>query len=364
MKFTSIYFLAVFILLGCSKTKTGTSNQGSTTADASGLQLFQEGDEFGYKDIVGQVTIKPQFAEAGEFSEGLARVKPDSRGRWGYINSAGDEVIAPQFDGASDFHEGKAVAQVNEKFLYVGPDGKSLGFFEDALSYRPLSAGDTLFAIHPNGLIARALGDMKSDAVGEVQFGEPVEYVYDPNGRQYQTIDGLRGAWLAVRFQGKRGYLFDVYLSRFPQTDEKRVMESYKVVASAANNENYSTYTLTKYLSGGRANVHEGQEWAESQEIVPASTVDQVIGRMKLFPSGEVGSVVSQFNGESGTFTTESGDKVIVTVHRDPGGFLDHVTFERKTEEEDLDVGISRYSFHDVEVTIASTSTQSQDKSE
>jgi hypothetical protein len=89
-----------------------------------------------------------------------------------------------------------------------------------------------------------------------------------------------------------------------------------------------------------------------------------VIGRMKLFPSGEVGSVVSQFNGDSGTFTTESGDNVVVTVQRDASGFLDHVTFERKTEEENLDVSISRYSFHDVEITIASTSTQSQDKSE
>jgi hypothetical protein len=364
MKHSFIVFLSLLVFFGCSKSKKETSKHDSASADASGLQLFQQGDEFGYRDIIGQIAIKPQFAEAGEFSEGLARAKRNAGSRWGYINSAGDEVIAPQFDGASDFHDGKAVIQSGEKFMYIGPDGKSLGLFEDAPPYREFSAGDTLFVIHPNGLIARALGDMSSEAVGEVQFGEPVEYVYDPHPRQEQTIEGLRGAWLAVRFQGKRGYLFDVYLSRFPQTEEKRVVESYKVVVSSANNENYSTYTLTKYLSRGRAEIHEGLEWAESQEIVPASTVDQVIARMKLFPSGEVGAVVSQFNGDSGTFTTQSGDNVVIVVRRDSGGFFDHVTFARKTEEENLDVSISRYSFHDVEITIASTPTESQDQTE
>jgi hypothetical protein len=167
-----------------------------------------------------------------------------------------------------------------------------------------------------------------------------------------------------VKFQGKRGYLFDVYLSRFPQTEEKRVIESYKVLVSSANNENYSTYTLTKYLSGGRVEVHEGFDWAESQEIVPFSTVDQVIGRMKLFPSGEVGSVISLFNGQSGTFASEAGDNVVVTVERDAEGYLDHVTFARKTEDQDFDVSISRYSFRDVEIAIASTATKPNEQTE
>ncbi len=364
MKRIVILLLSLLTLLGCSKTKTGTSKQGSTAADASGLELFQQDDRFGYKDLSGEIAIKPQFAEAGEFSEGLARVKPDPQGQWGYVNSSGDRVIPPQFDGASDFLNGKAVVQSNEKFLYISADGLPLGFFEDAPVYRPLSAGDTLFIIHPNGLIARGLGDMNSDAVGEVQFGEPVEYVYDPHQRQFQAIEGLRGAWLSVRFQGKRGYLFDLYLSRFPQAEEKRPVETYKVVVSAANNQNYSTYTLTKFVSGGRLNTHEGVDWAESQEIVPASNVDQVIAKMKLFPSGVVGSVIDQFTGESGTFTTQNGESVVISVRRDSGGFLEDVTFSRKTDEENLDISVSQYNIHDVEITISSTSTQSQDQNQ
>ncbi len=364
MKLFLVVSIFAFIFLGCSKNKAGSSNQGSGASEAGGLQLFQEEDGFGYRDIVGQIAIRPQFAEAGEFSEGLARVKPDAGGPWGYINTSGEMVIPPKFDGASDFHDGKAVVQTGDKFVTIGPDGASMGFFEEAQRYRALSAGDTLFVIHPNGLIARSSGNEHAASVGTVAFGDPVEYVYDPHTRNEETIDGLRGAWLAVRFGKQRGYLFDVYLSRYPQTEEKRTVESYNVFVTSANNEHYSVYTLTKYRSGGRLEVHEGLDWAESQEIVPSASVDQAIGRMKLFPSGEVGLVVSVFNGESGTFDDGAGNTVVISVRRDADGFLDQVTFERKTEEENFDLSVSRYSFHDVEVTMASTPTKPQEQAE
>ena len=364
MKSFLVISLSALILLGCSKRKPGSSNEGANGSDAGGLQLYQQGDEFGYRDIVGRVVIRPQFAEAGEFSEGLARVKPDAGGPWGFINSSGDMAIPPKFDGASDFHDGKAVVQSGDKFITIGPDGTSLGLFDEAPPYRALSAGDTLFVIHPNGLIVRLAGSTHASSVGTVAFGSPVEYVYDPHARNEETIDGLRGAWLAVRFGEQRGYMFEVYLSRYPQAGEKNVVESYKVVATGANNQNYSTYTLTKYRSGGRLEVHEGLDWAESQEITPSATVDQVVGRLKLFPSGEVGLVVNLFNGESGTFDDGSGNSVVITVRRDSDGFLDQVTFERKTDEENFDLSISRYSFHDVEITMTSTATKTQEPSE
>ncbi len=360
MKTIIILLLSVLILQGCSKSKKGASGRGSGSTDASGLALFQENGQFGYKDISGQIAIKAQYAEAGEFSEGLARVKAEGDGAWGYINPSGDQIIPPQFQGASDFIDGRAVVLSSDKFLYISPEGLPLGYYEESPSYHALSAGDTLFVIHPNGLIARAAGDLNSEAVGEVQFGEPVEYVYDPNARQYESIEGLRGAWFAVRFGEKRGYLFDVYLSRFPQAEEKRVVESYKVVVSQANNQNYSTYTLAKYLSSGRLTVHEGLDWAESQEIVPASSLEQVIARMKLFPSGDVGSVVGPFVGESAEYTTQNGEPVTATVRRDASGFLENVTFTRKTEDQTLDIGINRYNIHDVEIVISSTSTEEQ----
>ena len=205
---------------------------------------------------------------------------------------------------------------------------------------------------------------MNSQSVGQVQFGDTVITAYDPHPRRYQTIDGLHGGWLPVKFGAKRGYLFDVYLARFPQAEEKKVVETFKVVVSALNNENFSTYTLTKYFSGGQVNVHEGLDWAESQEIVPSATVDQVVARMRLFPAGQVGILVSAFNGTAGTFASQEGDNVAVTVQRDANGFLEHVTFARKTEERNLDMSISRYNLLDAETVISSTSAQSQQQNE
>jgi hypothetical protein len=205
-------------------------------------------------------------------------------------------------------------------------------------------------------LIARSSGSSSAEAVGEVPFSEQVEYVYDPQQRQFESLDGFFGSWLAVRFQGKRGYLFDVYLARFPQSELKRTLESYKVVVSSSNTDEFSTYTLTRYISGGRLKTHEGQTWAESEEIVPNATVDQVIAREKLFPSGDLGALVQEFTGESRSFRTDNGEDVSITVRRDSQGYLESVLFTKKTDEVTVEVGIERHNIHHVAISMTSGS--------
>ena len=46
----------------------------------------------------------PTYDFVGDFSEGLARVRLDSK--WGYINEAGEEIIPLIYDYAHDFHNG------------------------------------------------------------------------------------------------------------------------------------------------------------------------------------------------------------------------------------------------------------------
>ena len=50
-------------------------------------------------DRTGRVVIPPQFADAGNFSEGLAAVQPsETEHKYGYIDTSGKMVIPPQFE--------------------------------------------------------------------------------------------------------------------------------------------------------------------------------------------------------------------------------------------------------------------------
>jgi hypothetical protein len=61
---------------------------------------------YGYIDLSGNLRIRPQFEEAGSFSEGLA---PAGFGEnCGYIDKTGKFVIKPQFHKCTEFHDGLA----------------------------------------------------------------------------------------------------------------------------------------------------------------------------------------------------------------------------------------------------------------
>jgi hypothetical protein len=80
------------------------------------------GKKRGYKDKYGNIVIEPQFDEAGNFSEGLARVMIGDR--WGYIDQEGNFVIDPMWTRAFDFTGGKAeVSDYNGSF-FIDKTGK------------------------------------------------------------------------------------------------------------------------------------------------------------------------------------------------------------------------------------------------
>ena len=110
--------LAIMISSGIAKPKK--SGEGNITWISSieiteienfseGLARFKKNNKYGFMDKTGTVVIEPQFPDAKDFSDGLARVCTGiSYGQWGYIDKTGKYVITPQFDYADDFHEGLA----------------------------------------------------------------------------------------------------------------------------------------------------------------------------------------------------------------------------------------------------------------
>jgi hypothetical protein len=82
----------------------------------------RRGYAWGYQDEKSSPVIGPFFAEAREFSEGIAAVKFTCS--WGYINIKGEIVIPPTFDDASSFCEGLARVRVGSKYGFVNQAGE------------------------------------------------------------------------------------------------------------------------------------------------------------------------------------------------------------------------------------------------
>lgn len=70
---------------------------------------------YGYMDRTGKIVIQPQFGEAGDFYEGLAKVNKNMK--WGFIDKTGKIVIPLKYYAVDNFSEGLA-AVCNEKWQW------------------------------------------------------------------------------------------------------------------------------------------------------------------------------------------------------------------------------------------------------
>ncbi|HEY6001373.1 MAG TPA: WG repeat-containing protein [Anaeromyxobacter sp.] len=84
---------------------------------SEGLVAVRTQGRWGYVDRGGRGVIRPRFAGAGEFSEGLA---PVSEQTWlcGYADRSGKLVIPARFRFCHPFHDGRARVEI------LGPDPK------------------------------------------------------------------------------------------------------------------------------------------------------------------------------------------------------------------------------------------------
>jgi len=103
-----------------------------------GLARFRAAGRFGYFDETGRVRIKPQFAFALPFHEGLAAVclgcqergdgehREITGGKWGYIDHGGETAIAPRFDAATPFEGGRARVMVDGSWITIDRNGEAI----------------------------------------------------------------------------------------------------------------------------------------------------------------------------------------------------------------------------------------------
>ncbi|GHT08964.1 hypothetical protein FACS189426_05930 [Bacteroidia bacterium] len=114
---------------------------GLDNADLSLIPVKQDG-KCGYINLKGEYVIKPQFADADYFREGLAWVK-SADGKVGYIGKDGNYVIAAEYAHGTPFSEGLAFVMSPNGSVPVCIDTKGNAKFtlSQATSVNPFYKG-------------------------------------------------------------------------------------------------------------------------------------------------------------------------------------------------------------------------------
>ncbi|HQX56504.1 MAG TPA: WG repeat-containing protein [Pyrinomonadaceae bacterium] len=177
------------------------------TRFVDGMAKVRKGDKFGYVDKMGRFVIEPSFANAEDFSEGLAAVRleghlvglADERSeyktKYGFIDKSGKFVIKPQFDSAESFSEGLAAVGMNSKNGYIDKTGKLV----IAARY------DSAFQFS-DGLAKVAIGDKSGfiDTRGNMVISPRFAYSGFGNSLNYR---GFKEGLAAVEVNNKTGYI-------------------------------------------------------------------------------------------------------------------------------------------------------------
>jgi uncharacterized membrane protein YhaH (DUF805 family) len=88
---------------------------------SEGLAKVEIGGKAGFIDKKGNWVIQPIYDYALEFSDGLARVK--TGGKYGFIDKKGNWVIQPIYDYASIFSEGLVIVEIGGKYGFIDKNG-------------------------------------------------------------------------------------------------------------------------------------------------------------------------------------------------------------------------------------------------
>jgi hypothetical protein len=136
-----------------------------TTPENEATYGYRKIDSYGYINRKGKVVIPVQYKQAGNFSGGLAWVGTDANGDgkvdlYGYIDKTGKQIIKPQFTEAGNFSLGLAPVTLNSQTGYINKKGK----FVLKLKYQYLGE-------FREGLALVGISQQKSDFSNELKYG-------------------------------------------------------------------------------------------------------------------------------------------------------------------------------------------------
>lgn len=117
-------FLILFLLplFSYPQTKNKNQDKGNEKTNLAQLYPINIKGSFGYINKLGKIVIKPQFDDAKDFIDGLAKIRIS--GKYGFVNTTGKIVINPIFDNAYDFAEGLAQIKIDGLYGFIDKNGK------------------------------------------------------------------------------------------------------------------------------------------------------------------------------------------------------------------------------------------------
>ena len=137
---------------------------------SNGLAAIRKGKLWGYVDLYGNVVIPIVYKKALSFSEleGLAVVQDEDSGNFGFIDKKGSYKIKPQYREAGSFSEGLAYVKMIEGKLvrkgYINVSGK-VEFYTEEVHHE---------GVFDNGIAKMYLDSRRINPVYYTKMGKPI----------------------------------------------------------------------------------------------------------------------------------------------------------------------------------------------
>ena len=158
------------------------------------------GSEWGFLDRDGQIVVPPTFQELGDLHDDRALFRRD--GKVGYVDRTGAVVIPAVYDDARDFSDGRAAVKQGQRWFYIDTQDQRLG---DGQTF--ISAGDYREGRAP----------VRTENPWEFVDGDGVR-VIEP---QFQGARAFKGGRAAVKMDGLWTFVRpDGSFLRAPEFDE------------------------------------------------------------------------------------------------------------------------------------------------
>jgi hypothetical protein len=115
----AIVVVSAALCLGTSVAQNPIKEKG-----AGPLFRVHRGHKWGFMDRTGKIVIEPQFSDASDFFDGLAKIVTAHKSC--FIDEKGKVVIPCNFDGAGDFREGLAPVRIGRLWGYIDRSGRTV----------------------------------------------------------------------------------------------------------------------------------------------------------------------------------------------------------------------------------------------